>query len=65
LQAHCQSRTRQRYNQSFVKKLAKPPNKNFFFFFPPFGVLIFFANAHATTDKHFDSSEHKQKGSAT
>jgi hypothetical protein len=24
LQAHCQSRTSQRYNQSFVKELAKP-----------------------------------------
>jgi len=28
LQAHCQSRTSQRYNQSFVKELAKPtPNR--------------------------------------
>jgi hypothetical protein len=27
LQAHCQSRTSQRYNQSFVKELAKPTHK--------------------------------------
>ena len=29
LQAHCQSRTSQRYNQSFVKELAKPTQGEF------------------------------------
>jgi hypothetical protein len=29
LQAHCQSRTSQRYNQSFVKELAKPTQEEF------------------------------------
>jgi len=35
LQAHCQSPTSQRYNQSFVKELAKPAQeKNFKIFLP-------------------------------
>jgi len=31
LQAHCQSPTSQRYNQSFVKELAKPPQDKIVF----------------------------------
>jgi hypothetical protein len=35
LQAHCQNPTSQRYNQSFVKELAKPAQeKNFKIFLP-------------------------------
>jgi hypothetical protein len=41
------------------------PLRNSFFSFPPFGVLIFFANAHPTTEKHLDSAKNKLKGSAT
>lgn len=36
------------------------PGRNSFFFFPPFGVL-FFAYVQPLTDRHFDSSERKQK----
>ena len=31
MQAHCQSHTSQRYNQSFVKELAKPTHREKFF----------------------------------
>jgi len=35
LQAHCQSPTSQRFNQSFVKELAKPAKENNFKIFLP------------------------------
>jgi len=35
LQAHCQSHTSQRYNQSFVKELAKSTQENNFKIFLP------------------------------
>jgi len=35
LQAHCQSPTSQRYDQSFVKELAKPTQKEFQYFSLP------------------------------
>jgi len=41
LQAHCQSPTSPRTDQSFVKELAKPTREEIHFFFPPFGVLFF------------------------
>src|SRR5690606_25921535 len=37
------------------------PGRNSFFFFPPFGVLFFFAYVQPLTDRHFDSSVRKQK----
>jgi|GEM_PF-5325329 len=41
LQAHCQSRTSQRFNQSFVKELAKPAQeKNIKIFLPLFKEKI-------------------------
>jgi hypothetical protein len=44
------------------KRVCLPnPKGNSFFFFPPFGVLIFFANAQPMTDKLLDYSEQTKK----
>lgn len=52
MQAHCQSPTRQRCNQCFVKELAKPAQeKNFKIFLPPLKEKIKTLQLKDYTDK--------------
>jgi hypothetical protein len=52
LQAHCQSPTSQRYNQSFVKELAKPAQRKIVFKkFPDLLRKIKNADTQADTDR--------------
>lgn len=62
---HLQTATCQRPDQSLQKSVPARPKKKFIFFLPTLRCFNFFANAQPTTGKHLDSSERKQKGSAT
>ena len=56
------SRLSQRLNQSLQESIFFSTQKsNSIFFLPSLRCFNFFANAQPMTDKHFDSSERKQK----
>jgi hypothetical protein len=61
LQAHCQSRTSQRFNQSFVKELAKPAQeKNIKIFLPRFRKKKIKTRQHTgITDRKEDEANDK------
>ena len=58
---HLQTATSPRTDQSLQKSVSAQPKKKFIFFLPSLRCFNFFTYAQPTTDKHFDSSGHKQK----
>jgi len=57
LQAHCQSRTSQRSNQSFVKELAKPTQEKLF--------LKYFPTLQKNKKRHAQPNTYRQKSKPT
>jgi len=58
---HLQTATSPHTDQSLRKSVPALPKKKFIFFLPTLRCFNFFAIGQPMTDKHFDSSEHKQK----
>jgi hypothetical protein len=58
---HLQTATSQRTDQSLQKSVSARPKKKFIFFLPTLWCFNFFAIAQPKADKHFVSSEYKQK----
>ena len=58
---HLQTATSPSTDQSLQKSVSAQPKKKFIFFLPTLRCFNFFAKAQHMTDKHFDSSERKQK----
>lgn len=58
---HLQTATSPYTDQILQKSVPALPKKKFIFFLPTLWCFNFFAIAQPNTDKHFDSSERKQK----